>query len=101
MPDTTPSNHFEPFTRDALVRAGLVGDSASIDEITDRLAEQGMCRPRSDMSRMAEWIALRPVDAKPIPGAETILAETAIDGLPDIGSQMAAHFRSVFSGAQA
>jgi hypothetical protein len=36
-----------------------------------------------------------------MPGAETILAESAIDGLPDIGAQMAKHFREVFQGAQA
>lgn len=99
MPDTTPSAHFPLNEARALIHAALIRDTEEIDRITDELARQGVCRPRDDMSRMAEWIASRPVDAKPIPGAETILAESAIDGLPDIGSQMAAHFRVIFAGA--
>jgi hypothetical protein len=101
MPSQTPTFAISPFDADALIHAAATRNTEEIDAITDRLAEQGVCRPRDDMSRMAEWIERRPVDAKPIPGAETILAESAIDGLPDIGSQMAAHFRDIFQGAQA
>lgn len=95
MPDTTPSRHFDPNTRDALVRAGLVGDMASIDEITDRLAQQGMCRPRADMSRMAEWVARRPAEAL-IPHTDPIITAS---GKTDIGAELAAHFRGIFAGA--
>jgi len=95
MPDTTPSRHFDPNTRDALIHAALIRDTVEIDRITDELVGQGLCRPRSDMSRMREWIANRPADAKPIEfDAPAEVAAT------DIGAQMAAHFRGVFAGAK-
>jgi len=95
MPDTTPSCHFDPNTRDALIHAALIRDTVEIDRITDELVGQGLCRPRSDMSRMREWIANRPADAKPIE-----LDAPAEVTATDIGAQMAAHFRGVFAGAK-
>lgn len=98
MPITTaPSGHFDPNTRDALIHAALMRDHATIDAITDRLAEQGVCRPRSDMSRMAEWIARRgPEIAAAFPHTEAIITAA---GETNIGAQLAAHFRGVFVGA--
>lgn len=95
MIDTTPSRHFDPNTRDALIHAALMGNTEAIDNITDCLVQQGMCRPRTDMSRMAEWILRRPADAKPVEGGEAIVAEAAV---ADIGALMAEHFRGVFAG---
>lgn len=47
----------------ALYRASDILDHAErirrIDEITDALVDMGRCRPRHDMSRMGEWIAMR------------------------------------------
>lgn len=87
MTDLTPNDRLTPFDRDALIHAASKRDTDEIDKITDRLAEQGVCRPRADMSRMSEWIARRPAGAEPLPGDT------------DIGSAMAAHFRSVLAGA--
>ena len=100
MPKHEPACLYPLNESRALIHAAARGNTEEIDAITDRLAEQGVCRRRSDDSRMAEWIALRPAGAKPIEGAEAILAEAAVAGLPDIGSQMAAHFRGIFVGAQ-
>jgi hypothetical protein len=95
MIDTTPSLHFPMNEARALIHAALVRDTVEIDRITDELVGQGLCRPRTDMSRMREWIASRPADAKPIDlDVPTEVAET------DIGLQMAAHFRGVFAGAK-
>lgn len=92
MPDITPSDHHVPFVRDALIHAAARGNTEEIDAITDRLAEQGMCRRRSDQSRMGEWIARRPAEPEPGPTVEARVVD-------DLGSQMAAHFREIFSGA--
>lgn len=78
--------------RDELIQAASHLDYATIDTITDRLVQQGMCRPRADDSRAVEWAAMR---RKP---AETeVPAEVAGT---DIGSQIAAHFRGVFAGGR-
>lgn len=42
-----------------LRRAGEYGDTTTIDALTDELARRGLCRPRSDDSRHAEWTAQR------------------------------------------
>lgn len=99
MPDITPSDHHVPFVRDALIHAAARGNTEEIDAITDRLAEQGMCRRRSDQSRMGEWIARRPENDR-LSQAEAVATSltTAMAGT-DIGSQLAAHFRGVFAGA--
>jgi hypothetical protein len=96
MPDTTPSRHFDPNTRDALIHAALVRDTDEIDRITDELARQGVCRPRADMSRMDEWVALRTAPAPLLLHVDPIVT---LAGKSDIGAQMAAHFRGVFVGA--
>lgn len=96
MPDTTPSTHFPLNESRALIHAALVRDTDEIDRITDELAQQGVYRPRDDTSRMAEWILMRPADAKPIEGAEALVAEATVG---DVGAQLAAHFRGVFAGA--
>jgi hypothetical protein len=96
MPDTTPSNHLKPFDRDALIHAALVRDTDEIDRITDELARQGVCRPRSDMSRMDEWVARRGDSAPAVVHTDPIVT---LAGKSDIGAQMAAHFRGVFVGA--
>lgn len=97
MPDTTPSNHLKPFDRDALIHAALVRNMDEIDRITDELAQQGMCRPRADMSRMAEWIERRPSDAAPLEVHTDAIVTAA--GKTDIGAELAAHFRGIFAGA--
>lgn len=81
--------------RDELIHAASQLDYAAIDTITDRLVQQGMCRPRSDTSRMGEWIANRPRLDKAVElEAPAEVAETTI------GAQMAEHFRGVFAGAK-
>lgn len=55
------SCHFPPFIRQALVGAASAKDKSqgeritTINAITDQLAAQGWCRPRSDNSRSSEW----------------------------------------------
>lgn len=95
MPDTTPSDFHDPFTRDALIHAARSGNLEWIDTITDDLAQQGLCRPRSDASRMSEWIARRPVPAP----ADFPLTSAAIEAT-SIGSQIAQQLRGVIAGAQ-
>ncbi len=102
MPKHEPAQLLKPFDRDALIHAAYRRDTEEIDAITDRLAEQGVCRPRADQSRMAEWIARRPPEQKPaFPHTEAIVeAMAATEQSGDIGSQLAAHFRGIFAGAQ-
>ncbi len=100
MRDTTPSQLLPLNEARALIHAAARGDSAAIDEITDRLAQQGVCRPRSDMSRMAEWISHRPETAKPMKSDFSAQAIAAVKPT-DIGSLMAAHFAAARAGAQA
>lgn len=96
MTDLTPNDRLTPFDRDALIHAASKRDTDEIDKITDRLAEQGVCRPRDDMSRMSEWIARRPIGAAP---GDTDPIMVAMEGGGDVGAAMAAHFRGVFAGA--
>lgn len=95
MPDTTPSDFHDPFTRDALIHAARSGNMEWIDTITDDLVQQGMCRPRSDASRMSEWIARRPIPVL----FELPLTPAAVEAT-SIGSQIAQQLRGVFAGAQ-
>lgn len=96
MPTTTASANFDPNTRDALIHAALVRDTDEIDRITDELVQQGVCRPRDDMSRMGEWIAARGPQAPAIEISDAPIITVA--GETDIGAQLAAHFREVFAG---
>lgn len=97
MPRTTHSDLHDPLTRDALIHAASRGNTDEIDAITDRLAQQGVCRPREDMSRMSEWIANRGPQAPAIEISDAPIITVA--GETDIGAQLAAHFRGVFVGA--
>lgn len=89
MPTKTLTFAPDPFTRDELIHAALMGNMEEIDKITDRLVEQGMCR-------MTEWIARRPVAGT----SAFPLTEAAVDAAAEssIGSQLAAHFRGAFAG---
>jgi hypothetical protein len=98
MPDTTPSNFLKPLDRDALIHAALIRDTEEIDRITDELARQGVCRPRDDMSRMAEWIERRGLQAPALEISDAPIIKVAAES--DIGATMAAHFRGIFAGAQ-
>jgi hypothetical protein len=97
MPTTEPSAFLPLNEARALIHAALVRDIDEIDRITDELVQQGVCRPREDMSRMSEWIARRES------GAPAVVDHTApiitVAGETDIGAQLAAHFRGVFAGA--
>ena len=42
---------YHPYIRDALVQAAARGDHQAIDRVTDKLADQGLARKRSDGSR--------------------------------------------------
>lgn len=42
---------YHPDIRDALVQAAARGDLQAIDRVTDKLADQGLVRKRSDGSR--------------------------------------------------
>lgn len=99
--------------RDELIQAASQSDYATIDTITDRLVQQGMCRPRADTSRMPEWIANRSARClcgeKPSAECDEEWGGPNCDlgnnpahaaAAPDIGAQIAAHFRGVFAGAQ-
>ena len=79
-----PARLYTPNERNALIQAALAGDWQTIDKITDSLVEQGLCRPRSDTSRLAEWIAKRPK------------FDTGTVESTTIGSQIAQQLRSVF-----
>lgn len=53
------SQLYPPELRDALVHAAAVGDTESIDRITDELAERGFCRPRHDRDVFAPLSQVR------------------------------------------
>lgn len=53
------SQLFPPFQRQALVEAAASQDWREIDRITDELVLLGLCRRRSDDSRLPEWAAIR------------------------------------------
>jgi len=95
MPMHITSSMLDPFEARALIQAAEFGSIETIDEITDRLAEQGVCRPRSDDSRMGEWLAMR----QPSKTAAAVAHVAADVVATSIGSQIAQQLRGVFAGA--
>ena len=51
---TGVSQHMPPLVVAALLRAAAACDTDEIDRITDTLVQDGLCRPRSDTSRLGE-----------------------------------------------
>jgi hypothetical protein len=97
-----PASVYKPFDRDALIHAARCGDTVEIDAITDRLVQQGLCRPRTDESRSIEWAAMRrkPIQPESAVTVGDIHIEASATSAVDIGKLIAEQMRGMFAGAK-
>jgi hypothetical protein len=83
---------FPPFSAAALIEAGQAQDFDKLDQITDSLADRGLCRPRSDVSLFPESHLAERAAAFTAGSSKVAAPVAPIDGyLPGVVVQVITH----------